>query len=251
MSNVCFGFKATPFLCQCTFLYCFCLSLKRPKWRICLSAVALLLLFRLRLLKLLHRCTPDRWVCSKRSTLQVPSWGTVSFPSHPKPAHCNVPTIMPSHFNILKSIWQVSLLVPVPIPTINWPRGFISGLCMAFLGALNRPGFTDSYDFFYLPMDTKNRASLGYAWLKIGFSASACFFHLNYIIVFFSMGVLCLVHFRLEMENRSQAEAPTWVMPSSTSWPHRPFGNLASHPDLPQIAHSRYQVHRWISLGSR
>ena len=87
MSNVCFGFKATPFLCQCTFLYCFCLSLKRPKWRICLSAVALLLLFRLRLLKLLHRCTPDRWVCSKRSTLQVPSWGTVSFPSHPKPAH--------------------------------------------------------------------------------------------------------------------------------------------------------------------
>lgn len=55
------------------------------------------------------------------------------------------------------------------------------------------------------------------AWLKIGFSASACFFHLNYIIVFFSMGVLCLVHFRLEMENRSQAEAPTWVMPSSTS----------------------------------
>ena len=161
MSNVCFGFKATPFLCQCTFLYCFCLSLKRPKWRICLSAVALLLLFRLRLLKLLHRCTPHRWVCSKRSTLQVPSWGTVSFPSHPKPAHCNVPTIMPSHFNILKSIWQVSLLVPVPIPTINWPRGFISGLCMAFLGALNRPGFTDSYDFFYLPMDTNNRASLG------------------------------------------------------------------------------------------
>jgi hypothetical protein len=65
------------------------------------------------------------------------------------------------------------------------------------------------------------------------------------------MGVLCLVHFRLEMENRSQAEAPTWVMPSSTSWPHRPFGNLASHPDLPQMAHSRYQVHRWISLGSR
>lgn len=90
-------------LCQCTFLYCFCLSLKRPT-RICLSAVALLLLFRLRLLKLLHRCTPHRWVCSKRSTLQVHSWGTVSFPSHPKPAHCNVPTIMPSYYHNATSI---------------------------------------------------------------------------------------------------------------------------------------------------
>ena len=116
------------------------------------------------------------------------------------------------HFNTLNSSWQVSPLVPGPIPTINWPRGVISGFCMAFLDALNPPGFTDSYDFFYLPMDTKNRTSLGQDWLQ-----RFCMFFSSCFLFFLRTGVLCLVHFRLEMKNRSHAEAPTWVMPSSTS----------------------------------
>ena len=115
--------------------------------------------------------------------VSLPSWSTVSFPSQ---SHCAITlplwSVMPlqstsTHWTQVGRSVHVSPLVPGPIPTINWPRGVTSGFCMAFLDALNPPGFTDSYDFFYLPMDTKNRTSLGQDWLKIGFSDSACFFH--------------------------------------------------------------------------